>query len=74
MRRGAALVVPVLLICLGTLLPNIEEQTRDALKWTGVGLLILQCVIILCMCALPSLQIMAEEDDSEALLPKRLEN
>ena len=67
-HRGAALVMPVLLICLGTLLPNVEQQTKDALKWTGVGLLILQLVITLCICALPSLRDMAAEEDAEALL------
>lgn len=71
MQRGAAFVLPVLLICLGTLLPNVEQQTKDALKWTGVGLLILQCVITLCICALPSLRVMAAEEDDVALLPKR---
>ena len=69
-RSCAALVVPVLQICLGTLLPNVEEQTKEALKWTGVWLLILQCVIILCLCALPWLQVMAAKDDS---VPKRLD-
>jgi len=62
-QRGAAFVLPVLLICLGTLLPNVEQQTKDALKWTGVGLLILQCIITLCICALPSLRVMAAEED-----------
>ena len=70
MQRGAAFVLPVLLICLGTLLPNVEQQTKDALKWTGVGLLILQCIITLCICALPSLRVMAAEEDDVALLPK----
>ena len=41
--RCLALVVPVLLICLST-----QAQNREALLWTGVGLLIFQVVSTAC--------------------------
>ena len=41
--HSIALVVPVLLICLSTDLKDVHAQTKEALKWTGMVLLITQC-------------------------------
>ena len=65
--RCLALVAPVLLICLGTQLQGVETQTKEALKWTGVGLLIFQVVSTACSWYVWRFGYLL--DDEEALVP-----
>ena len=64
-----ALVVPVLLICLSTDLQGIGAQTKEALKWTSVGILIFQCVSIARLCFVWRFGYQMEEESKEALEP-----
>ena len=60
-------LAPVLLICLGTQLQGVETQTKEALKWTGVGLLIFQVVSTACSWYVWRFGYLL--DDEEALVP-----
>ena len=44
----SAHTLPILFLCLGFLLPNIDDGARLGLKWTGYSLLIMLWSIICC--------------------------
>ena len=70
-RRCMALVVPVLLICIGAFLRPLNEQTGKVLILIGVVLLILQSFIIACFCAVLWMHEAAEQNsvDQDWLIP-----
>ena len=51
-RRCIALVVPVLLICIGALLRPLNKQTGKVLILISVVLLILQSLTVVCFCVI----------------------
>ena len=47
--------LPILFVCMGFLLPNIDDSARTGLQWAGYSLLILLwstiCCTLMCLCA-----------------------
>ena len=70
-RRCIALVVPVLLICIGAFLRPLNEQTGEVLILIGVVSLILQSLIIGCFCVILWMHEATEQDrvDPNWLIP-----